>query len=96
MKILIRAATEKKISPKKYIYDIAEEIGYRPPSFTDPAAGGYKMSYRSKTEDEAKEDLEKMKAAAEKLGIKVLRPQVKHEKKDDWRAYMVVPRYEEE
>ena len=95
MKIWIRSSEEsKKLSPKEYIKQIAAEIGYRIPAFTDPAAGGYKMSYQSHTREEAESDLKKMTDAAKKRGINVIRPQVKSGNKGIWIAYMVVPRYE--
>lgn len=92
MKRVIKSA--KADSPKKYIYDICNYLGWAPPMFTDAAAGGYRIRYREHSEEEAKKTLQQLEHAANTLGIKIVRSLVKPGWKGEWFAYMVVPRYE--
>lgn len=93
MKRVIKSASRAN-SPKKYIYDICDRLGWRPPMFTDPAAGGYRIRYRESSESAAADTLQSLKDAAKELGIRVVRSEVKSGWKGEWFAYMVVPRYE--
>lgn len=93
MKRYIRSATHEN-SPKKYIYDICEHLGWNVPMFTDPAAGGYRLRYRESSEEDAQQTLEDIQRAADDLGIILVKSLVKPGNKGQWFAYVVVPRYD--
>ena len=95
MKRYIRSATHEN-SPKKYIYDICEYLGWNVPAFTDPAAGGYRLRYRESSEEDAQQTVEEIKKAAADLNISIVKALVKPANHGYWYAYVVVPRYDAE
>ena len=92
MKRYIRSSTHKN-SPKKYIYDICEYLGWNVPLFTDPAAGGYRLRYSESSKEDAQQTVEEIKKAAADLNISIVRALVKPADFGNWYAYVVVPRY---
>ena len=90
----ITAASRKENSPKKYVYDICDHLGWRPPMYIDSAAGGYRIRYTEASEEEAQQTVDEIKQAAHALGIRVVRALVKPAWRGEWYAYVVVPRYE--
>ena len=63
-------------SPKRYLYEICNYLGWEMPMFTDPAAGGYRLRYSADSKEEAEQELEELVRAAKDLGINVLRPRI--------------------
>lgn len=95
MKRYIRSATHEN-SPKKYIYDICEYLGWNVPAFTDPAAGGYRLRYCHFSKEDAQRTVEEIQKAAADLNIPIVRALVKPANWGRWYSYVVVPRYDSE
>lgn len=75
--IVREALTQRQLkSPKRYIYEICDHLGWNVPLFTDVAAGGYRLRYLSDSKEEAQEGLNKLLNAAKELNIKVQRPRI--------------------
>ena len=75
--IVREALTQRQLkSPKRYIYEICDYLGWNVPLFTDVAAGGYRLRYLSDSKEEAQEGLNKLLNAAKELNIKVQRPRI--------------------
>lgn len=72
-------------SPKKYVYDICNYLGWRA-GWVDPAVGGYAIKY-DVPRDEVEETVNQILDAANELGIPVIKYSTK-------RVFVVVPRYE--
>lgn len=79
----MRASQSK--SPKKYVYDICNYLGWRA-GWIDPAVGGYAIKY-DVPRDEVEETVNQILDAANELGIPVIKYSTK-------RVFVVVPRYE--
>lgn len=78
-------------SPKKYVYEICDRLGWNPPTFIDAVAGGYRLRYREDSKEEAQETIDAVQRVASEMGIKVKRPVVKPTNQlapnDDWTDY---------
>lgn len=78
-------------SPKRYVYEICDRLGWNPPTFIDAVAGGYRLRYREDSKEEAQETIDAVQRVASEMGIKVKRPAVKPTNQlapnDDWVEY---------
>lgn len=78
-------------SPKRYVYEICDKLGWRPPMFIDAVAGGYRLRYREDSKEEAQATLDDIQRVAAEMGIEVKRPTVKPtgqlSANDDWKEY---------
>lgn len=100
MKRMIRSSItdRQKTSPKRYIYEICDHLGWNVPMFTDPAAGGYRLRYFEETEQEAADTVKQIEKACDELGIKLIRSMVKPGNRGPYKgyfAYTVIPAYSE-
>lgn len=64
-------------SPKRYVYEICDYLGWTAPMFIDSAPGGYRIRYKVNSKEEAEKKLNELLSAGEALGIKLLRPRIK-------------------
>lgn len=64
-------------SPKRYVYEICDHLGWPAPTFIDVAAGGYRIRYREDSKEEAERKLSELLAAGKALNIPLVRPRIK-------------------